>query len=56
MSAGSLSKKCEEPVAAGNLNTRYGLVHDETFDVCLGYNGTSDASIDCKVIVQSILA
>ncbi|RVW99275.1 hypothetical protein CK203_030673 [Vitis vinifera] len=48
MSAGSLSKKCEEPVAAGNLNTRYGLVHDETFDVCLGYNGTSDASIDCK--------
>lgn len=46
--AGSLSKKCEEPVAAGNLNTRYGLVHDETFDVCLGYNGTSDASIDCK--------
>ena len=55
-SAGSVPKKGEEPVAAGNLDARYSLVRDETFDVCLGYNGTTGASIDCKVIVQNILA
>ncbi|KAK9276107.1 hypothetical protein L1049_005638 [Liquidambar formosana] len=46
--AGTLSKKSGEPVTATDLNTRYNLVHDETTDICLGYNAIDSASMDCK--------
>ncbi|XVE92134.1 hypothetical protein REPUB_Repub01dG0070900 [Reevesia pubescens] len=44
--AGTLPKKNEVHVGATNLNARYGLLHDDTSDACLGFDVANGAHVD----------
>ncbi|XVF02753.1 hypothetical protein REPUB_Repub04eG0201000 [Reevesia pubescens] len=46
--AGTIPKKNEVPVGATNLNARYGLLHDETSDACLGFDVANGTHVDHK--------